>query len=152
MLWTPTTVFYRGRGILLTVQYLKLLQNIKLFKYSFNTKFQANLFHKDLHDFRKRFVHRIAGDYLLIYVLTWQRLIHSIFCLRALSRRITKTRLFKYTENFTSKNRKFSDKKLWYFSYFCPRHYTVLTTTHNLCFWAEIRKIMYTSANPSFTI
>ena len=28
---------------------------------------------------------------------------------------ITKTRLFKYTENFTSKNWKFSDKKLWYF-------------------------------------
>ena len=35
---------------------------------------------------------------------------------------ITKTRLFKYTENFTSKNWKFSDKKLWYFSYFCPKH------------------------------
>ena len=33
---------------------------------------------------------------------------------------ITKTRLFKYIENFTSKNLKFSDKKktkkLWYFS------------------------------------
>ena len=28
---------------------------------------------------------------------------------------ITKTRLFKYTKNFTSKNWKFSDKKLWYF-------------------------------------
>ena len=35
---------------------------------------------------------------------------------------ITKTRLFKYIENFTSKNRKFSDKKLWYFSYFCSKH------------------------------
>ena len=28
----------------------------------------------------------------------------------------------------------------------------VLTSTHNLCFWAEIRKIMYTPVNPSFTI
>ena len=28
---------------------------------------------------------------------------------------ITKTRLFKYTENFTPKNWKCSDKKLWYF-------------------------------------
>ena len=28
----------------------------------------------------------------------------------------------------------------------------VLTGTHNLCFWAEIRKIMYTPVNPSFTI
>ena len=35
---------------------------------------------------------------------------------------ITKTRLFKYIENFTSKNRKISGKKLWYFSYFCSKH------------------------------
>ena len=28
----------------------------------------------------------------------------------------------------------------------------VLTSTHNLCFWAEIRKLMYTHVNPSFTI
>ena len=28
----------------------------------------------------------------------------------------------------------------------------VLTSTHNLCFLAEIRKIMYTPVNPSFTI
>ena len=31
-------------------------------------------------------------------------------------------RLFKYTENFTTKNWKFSDKKFWYFSYFCSKH------------------------------
>ena len=31
---------------------------------------------------------------------------------------ITKTRLFKYMENFTSRNWKFSDKNLWLFSYF----------------------------------
>ena len=35
---------------------------------------------------------------------------------------ITKTRLFKYIENFTSKNWNFSGKKLWYFSYFCSKH------------------------------
>ena len=35
---------------------------------------------------------------------------------------ITKTCLFKYTENFTSKNLKFSDKKIWYFSNFCSKH------------------------------
>ena len=35
---------------------------------------------------------------------------------------ITKTRLFKYTENFTTKNGNFSDKKFWYFSYFCSKH------------------------------
>ena len=36
---------------------------------------------------------------------------------------ITKTRLFKYIENFTSKKTwKISDKKLWYFSCFCSKH------------------------------
>ena len=36
---------------------------------------------------------------------------------------ITKTCLFKYTENFTTKNKwKFSDKKFWYFSHFCSKH------------------------------
>ena len=25
-----------------------------------------------------------------------------------------------------------------------------LTSTHNLCFWAEIRKIIYTPVNPQF--
>ena len=38
------------------------------------------------------------------------------------SRFITKTRLFKYTENLTTKKWKFSDKKFWYFSYFCSKH------------------------------
>ena len=76
---------------------------------------------------------------------------------------ITKTRLFKYIENFTPKNWEFSDKKLWYFSYFYSKHRlwvlfrtasaeAVLTGTHNLCFWSEIRKIMYTPINPNFTI
>ena len=59
----------------------------------------------------------------------------------------TKTCLFKYIENFTSKNRKFSDKKLLYFSYFCSKYrlwvlfrsgYSLelpqLMSTHNLCF------------------
>ena len=36
--------------------------------------------------------------------------------------RITKTRLFKYIETFTSKNWKFSN---------------VLTSTHNLCLWVK---------------
>ena len=35
---------------------------------------------------------------------------------------ITKTRLFKYTENFSTKKWKISDKKFWYFSYFCSKH------------------------------
>ena len=35
---------------------------------------------------------------------------------------ITKTRLFKYIENFTSQNWKCSDEKLWYFPYLCSKH------------------------------
>ena len=66
---------------------------------------------------------------------------------------ITKTRLFKYTENFTTKNWKFSDKKFEYFFHISVQNSeAVLTSTHTLCFWAEIRKIMYTPVNPSFTI
>ena len=34
---------------------------------------------------------------------------------------ITKTSLYKYTENFTTKKNKFLDKKLWDFSYFCSK-------------------------------
>ena len=53
---------------------------------------------------------------------------------------ITKTRLFKYTENFTTITWKFSDKSSDIFSYFCSKHrlwvldVAVLTSTHNLCF------------------
>ena len=45
------------------------------------------------------------------------------------------------TENFQIKN--------WYFSYSCSKHRLwVLVSTHNLCFWTEIRKIMYTPCKP----
>ena len=40
---------------------------------------------------------------------------------QALFTAITKTHLFKYIENFTTKNWNFSDKELWYFSYFCSK-------------------------------
>ena len=86
----------------------------------------------------------------------------SSFCALGRLCFITKTCLFKYTENFTTKKWKFSDKKILYFTYFWSKHRlwvlvrtvskAVLTSTHNLCFWAEIRKIMYTPVNPSFTI
>ena len=49
--------------------------------------------------------------------------------------------------------------KIWYVSYFYSKRRlwvlvrtAVLTSTQNLCFWAEIRKIMYTPDNPSLTI
>ena len=62
---------------------------------------------------------------------------------------ITKTRLFKYIENFTTKNWKFSDTNSDIFSYFCSKHRLwVLVRTASLCFWAEMRKIMYFPANP----
>ena len=58
---------------------------------------------------------------------------------------ITKTRLFKYIENLTTKNWKFSDRKNLIFFYISaqnidcgyslePPAEAVLTSTHNLCF------------------
>ena len=56
---------------------------------------------------------------------------------------ITKTCLFKSTENFTTKEWKFSDKKFWYCSYFCLKYrLRVLART------TSIRKIMYTPVKP----
>ena len=74
-----------------------------------------------------------------------------------------KTRLFKYTENFISKNWKFSDIKN---SDIFPISAQNIDCGYSLepprrggsneypqsMFWAEIRKIMYTPVNPSFTI
>ena len=76
---------------------------------------------------------------------------------------ITKTRLFKYMENFTSTNWKISNKKNWYIFHISAQNidcgYSLepplrggSNEYHNLCFLAKIRKVMYTPVNPSFTI
>ena len=75
---------------------------------------------------------------------------------------ITKTCLFKYTENFTTKKRKFSDKKFQYFSYFAqniecgcslePPRQGGSNEYPQSMFWAEIWKLMSTPVNPNFTI
>ena len=62
---------------------------------------------------------------------------------------IAKTRLFKYIEKFTTKKMAIFQIKKSYIFHIIE---VVLTSTHNLCFWAEITKIMYTPVNPSFTI
>ena len=76
---------------------------------------------------------------------------------------ITKTRLFHYIENFTSKKLKiFQIKKLIFFIFLLknidcvyslepPRRGGSNEYPHSM-FWAEIRKIIYTPVNPSFTI
>ena len=48
---------------------------------------------------------------------------------------ITKTCLFKYTENFTTKNWKFSDKNSDIFNI------SAQNSTHSLCFLAEINNV-----------
>ena len=72
---------------------------------------------------------------------------------------ITKTCLFNYTENFTTKKWKKNQIKKWYFSYFCskPRLWVlvrtasaVLTSTDNLGFWAEIKKYNVYPCKPQF--
>ena len=67
---------------------------------------------------------------------------------------ITKTCLFKYTEHFTTKKWKFSDKKNSDIFHISAQNIDCgysLEPPHYLCFWTEIRKITYTSVNPIFT-
>ena len=75
---------------------------------------------------------------------------------------ITKTRLFKYIENFISKNWKFSDKNTHIFQISAqnidcgyplepPRRGGSNEYPQSM-FWADIRNIMYTPVNPSFSI
>ena len=75
---------------------------------------------------------------------------------------ITKTRLFKYIENFTTKNENFQVKKSDIihisaqnidcgYSLEPPRRGGSNEYPQSM-FWAEIRKIMYTPVNPSFTM
>ena len=71
--------------------------------------------------------------------------------LLSLCANITKMWLFKYTENFTTKKWNFSDKNSRYSPYFCSKH-TLGSSFEppRLCFWAEIRKIIYTPVNQNF--
>ena len=84
----------------------------------------------------------------------------SIKCLSK-QYRITKTRLFKYTENFPTKNENFQIKNSDIFHIFAqnidcgyslePPQRDRSNEYPQSMFWAEIRKIMYTPVNPSFT-
>ena len=68
---------------------------------------------------------------------------------------ITKTRLIKYIENFSTKNENcqmktsgsshISTKKL-------DCRYSLANEYPQPMFWAEIRKLLYTHVNPSFTV
>ena len=84
-------------------------------------------------------------------------------CIRMYEYIITKTCLFNYIENFTTKKWKISEKKnliffhisaqnmdCWY-SLEPPRRGGSNEYPQSM-FWAEIRKIMYTPVNPSFTM
>ena len=75
---------------------------------------------------------------------------------------ITKTRLFKYIENFTTKKWNYQIKNsdnflIWVQNIDCryslepPRRGGSYEYPQSM-FWAEIRTIMYTPVNPSFTI
>ena len=74
---------------------------------------------------------------------------------------ITKTRLFKYNETFTTKTWKFSDKISYMFHVSAqnidigytlePPRWGGSKEYRNLYFWAKKNKIMYTPVNPSYT-
>ena len=58
---------------------------------------------------------------------------------------ITKIHFFKYIENFATKQINFQTKISDIFTVSSQNiSEAVLTSNHNLCFWADIRKIMYT--------
>ena len=61
------------------------------------------------------------GHYYNCFNIQFFNLLFIVLC-AVISNDITKTRLFKYTEHFTIKTWKFSDKNIWYFSYFCSKH------------------------------
>ena len=73
-----------------------------------------------------------------------------------------KTRLFKYTENFTTKKWKFSDKNSDIFHISArnidcgyslePPRRGGSNEYQQFMFWVEINKIIYTPVNPSFII
>ena len=77
---------------------------------------------------------------------------------------ITKTRLYKYIENFTTKEEKFSEKKKFYIFHIpaqnidCgyllepPRRGGSNGYPQSMFFFSKIRKVIYTPVNPSFTI
>ena len=62
-----------------------------------------------------------------------------------------------YWKFYRQKTKVLRLKKIWYFSYFCTKHRlwvlvrTASRSTHNLCFWAEIKNNIY-PVNPSFII
>ena len=72
---------------------------------------------------------KISGDHILIEVFFFYLSEKVRLSVSRLKRNckpcflcIMKTCLFKYIANSTTKNWKFSDKKFWYFSYFCSKH------------------------------
>ena len=55
----------------------------------------------------------------LVYIYQMNKMFENMMQPDLVFKYITKTRLFKFIENLITKNWKISDKKLWYFSYFC---------------------------------
>ena len=76
---------------------------------------------------------------------------------------ITKTCLFKYTENFTTKKKENFQIKSSDILHVSPQNIDCENSLEpprrggsneypQFMFWSDIRKIMYTTVNPSFTI
>ena len=76
------------------------------------------------------------------------------FCVLCLGTPLRKHAYSNILKILPPENEFFSIKILIFFSNFCSKHrlwYSLeppLTRTHNLCFWSEIRKLMYTPVNP----
>ena len=100
---------------------------------------------------------------LICQTVRYERGIYSFgrFWSFSQGRQLTKTRLFKYIESFTTKKGNFSEKKIWYFSYSSSKHrlwHSLEPPRHGgsiefpLYFFSKMRKIVYAPVNLSFTI
>ena len=78
----------------------------------------------------------------------WNKLLQSVLCMHYENHPCN-----IYTAIFHGcKNGNFQVTKCYVFLILAQNSEAVLTSTHNLCFRAKIRKIKYTPVNPSFTV
>ena len=111
-----------------------------------------------------RFVSSIFIDNAAMNFKTFYKTSYRLTSIRVMSNTfITKTGLFNYIENFTTKKGNFSDKKNLIFFHISAQNidcgYSLESPRRGgsneypqSMFLSKIRKIMYTPVNPSFTI
>ena len=119
--------------------------------------------HSNEHGLLRTLIDIFIGRYLSLRWIDMSKSTFSHVATQVMRTPIMKTRLFKYIENFTPENWKKKSDKNWCFFHISalnigcgyslelprPGDYNEYPQS---MFWVEIRKIMFTHVNPSFTI